>query len=283
MNPYVRTSIKDSIKVEKIVHCLSFELDFKYKDTPESHDFWEFVFVESGRVLIESDGEEVQLWDNDILFHKPNSHHTIKNIQTPKAKMHFISFVTKSDLSQLLKSKINVPHNLKKDLFMLLEEAELSFERVVEDNKDFLVMSQNAPLGSGQLYKMYLEGFLIKLIRFVSQNKQLNKQNENEFKLYQKMTKILADNITSNYDITKLCKQLNYGKTYLSRVFKHYSGFSIMYWYNMQKIDEAKKLILEDKYTLKEISRMTGFANRYYFSRVFKKYEGVSPSEYKGR
>ena len=69
MNPYVRTPIKDSIKVEKIVHCLSFELDSKYKDIEEFHDFWEFVFVESGKVLMECDSVEIQLSNNDILFH----------------------------------------------------------------------------------------------------------------------------------------------------------------------------------------------------------------------
>ena len=48
-------------------------------------------------------------------------------------------------------------------------------------------------------------------------------------------------------------------------------------------IEYAKKLIDENQYTFSQISDILKFGNQYYFSRVFKKYEGVSPSEYKRR
>ena len=145
-------------------------------------------------------------------------------------------------------------------------------------------MSENAPLGGDQLYKMYLEGFLIKLLRAIGDKSQSNiKQAKSEFEyiLYKKMTDKLNSNIFGNYTVSDLCKELNYGKTYLSEIFKKFSDTSIMNYYNMQKIEQAKKLIDEDKYTLSQISDILKYNNQYYFSRVFKKYEGVSPSEYK--
>lgn len=223
MNPYVSKSIKDSVKVKKIIHYLCFELTHDYVDTEESHDFWEFVYMESGKATFECDGKIIKLCDNDILFHKPDCKHIIKSIDTDLAKMHFVSFESKSKQIKVFDElKMTLPYRLKRELFLLFEEANQTFTRVVENKKDFLQMSENAPLGGDQLYK-----------------------------------------------------------TYLSEIFKKYSDTSIMNYYNMQKIEQAKKLIDEDKYTLSQISDILKYNNQYYFSRVFKKYEGVSPSEYK--
>lgn len=285
MNPYVSKSIKDSVKVKKIIHYLCFELTPDYVDTEESHDFWEFVYMESGKATFKSDGKIIKLCDNDILFHKPDCTHIIKSIDTDLAKMYFVSFESKSEQMEMFNElKMTLPYRLKKELFLLFEEASRTFTRVVENKKDFLQMSENAPLGGDQLYKMYLEGFLIKLLRTIGDKSQGNiKQAKSEFEyiLYKKMTGKLNSNIFGNYTVSDLCKELNYGKTYLSEIFKKFSDTSIMNYYNMQKIEQAKKLIDEDKYTLSQISDILKYNNQYYFSRVFKKYEGVSPSEYK--
>ena len=54
-----------------------------------------------------------------------------------------------------------------------------------------------------------------------------------------------------------------------------------MNYYNSLKIKEAKKLIRDKGYSVSETARMLDFNNPYYFSKVFKQYEGISPSEYK--
>ena len=287
MNPYVSKSIKDSVKIKKIIHYLCFELTPDYVDTEESHDFWEFVYMESGEATIEFDGKCVKICDNDILFHKPDCNHVIKSIDTDLAKIHFVSFESKSKQMEVFNElKMTLPYRLKRELFMLFEEANQTFTRVVENKKDFLKMSENAPLGGDQLYKMYLEGFLIKLLRTIGDKSQSNtKQAKSEFEytLYKKMVDKLNLNICNNYTVSDLCSELNYGKTYLSGIFKKNCDTSIMNYYNMQKIEYAKKLIDENQYTFSQISDILKFGNQYYFSRVFKKYEGVSPSEYKRR
>ncbi len=286
MNPYVSTSIKNSIKIKKIVHYLCFELSNDYADNAEAHDFWEFVYVESGNVTMENDGAFVELKDNDILFHKPNAIHSIAAIHSEKAKMHFVSFTSSSaQMNSFCNLKMSLPYHLKKELFMLFEEANQTFERVVAHKRDYLQMAQNAPLGGGQLYKMYLEGFLIKLARFNKQGNvsKTDAKTELEYCLYQKIMDKLSANVYGELCVAQLCSELNYGKTHISGIFKKHSGMSIMYCYNMLKIAEAKKLISLKKYTLADISDMLKFNNPYYFSRTFKRLEGISPSEYKAK
>ena len=59
------------------------------------------------------------------------------------------------------------------------------------------------------------------------------------------------------------------------------SGYSIINYFTMMKINEAKRLIREGKYNFFEISEMLMFSNSHYFSSVFKKYTGMTPTQYK--
>ena len=54
-----------------------------------------------------------------------------------------------------------------------------------------------------------------------------------------------------------------------------------MNYYNSLKIKEAKKLLKAN--SVSDTAKALSFNNPYYFSKVFKKYEEISPSEYKSR
>lgn len=67
---------------------------------------------------------------------------------------------------------------------------------------------------------------------------------------------------------------------YINRQFKKAIGKTIFQWLNAYRISEAKKLLQSNLYTLKQVADRTGFSNEFYFSRVFKKLTGNTPSEY---
>ncbi len=285
MHPYISRNIKNVITIPQIVQYFNFELNAEYTDIPESHNFWEFMYVESGDVIVKCEERLVELKANDILFHKPNEMHVIHIINNSAAKLHFVSFCSSSKAMSLFNDlKLNLPYDLEKELFIIFDEAVATFEPITEKEANFLQPLDNAPLGGQQLYKMYLEGFLIKLARYIEQERgtiAYNSKKDFEKIVFQKIMNKLSENVYANYSVMQLCKELSYSRTYLSTLFKKYSGSSIMYHYNRLKIQEAKRLIKERSHSLSEIASMLGFNNQYYFSRTFKKYEGVAPSEYK--
>lgn len=67
---------------------------------------------------------------------------------------------------------------------------------------------------------------------------------------------------------------------YLSTLFKKQYNQSFVSFINQAKVEHACRLIRERKYLISEISCRLSFENAYYFARVFKKYMGMSPSEY---
>lgn len=81
----------------------------------------------------------------------------------------------------------------------------------------------------------------------------------------------------SNY----LADQLNLSYGYIANVFSEYTYTSIENFIIIQKIERAKKLILEDGLTLTEVSYKLNYSSVAYLSAQFKKVTGLTPSLFK--
>ncbi|QJD85184.1 response regulator [Cohnella herbarum] len=94
----------------------------------------------------------------------------------------------------------------------------------------------------------------------------------------------LRANCHSNIDIKRLALSVGLTAPYLSKLFKLYRGMPLIEYVSYLKIEKAKQLIRSDPNLLaKEIGDLLGFADPFYFSRLFKKFEGCSPSDYRKR
>jgi two-component system response regulator YesN len=79
-----------------------------------------------------------------------------------------------------------------------------------------------------------------------------------------------------------IANHFNLSPSYINRLIKHKYNKSPMKYYMALKIEEAKKLISNNKeLPIKDISDSLGFYDQHYFSRVFKSYVGMSPVKYK--
>ena len=68
-------------------------------------------------------------------------------------------------------------------------------------------------------------------------------------------------------------------ESYIARLFKKELGCKPSEYINRIRISVAKTLLSETDISITEISEKTGFSDVYYFSKTFKRIEGVSPSE----
>ncbi len=72
-----------------------------------------------------------------------------------------------------------------------------------------------------------------------------------------------------------------YNEKYLSALFKKRTGWRFSEYLNEIRIQRARDLLKEDDRPLSEVAALCGFANPLYFSKVFKKLVGVSPTDYR--
>ena len=83
--------------------------------------------------------------------------------------------------------------------------------------------------------------------------------------------------------VNRLSILLNYSPNYLGNLFKRSFSMSINDFLNQYRITQAKRLMDETNKMVYEIAFEVGFSDQHYFSRTFKKYAGVPPSEYRGK
>lgn len=82
--------------------------------------------------------------------------------------------------------------------------------------------------------------------------------------------------------VTKLARKFAVSESFLSRTFKHSKPCTIGKYIFRERMFRAASLIRENNHTtLKSLSETIGFLDYEYFVRVFKKFYGVSPSQYR--
>ena len=107
-----------------------------------------------------------------------------------------------------------------------------------------------------------------------SYSKKSQRVNDNVKRIFEYVESHYSGNFTS-YDIEK---ELLINFDYANRIFKKYFGCSIMKFRTQLRINMAKELI--GTKSMKEVALEVGFNDEYYFSRCFKKTEGISPEKY---
>lgn len=283
---YEKHKFENIINITKLVtvHYFEFGKNFSFKG--ESHNFWEMVYIDKGEAIITSDDAEFSLLQGELYFHKPGEFHKIRANGKTAPNVCVATFVCASPVMKMFeKKKIPLPENLKSLFRNFLDEAQNAFEFPFFDSDHKQLRPRtNSPLGSQQLVRIYLETLLIFLLRdedavghppLLFQSK---KSMENH--IIVQIIEYLESKIYDNICISDICKTVRYGKTYVSTLFKELTGFSIMHYYTMLKISEAKKLIRENFGNISEIAYRLGFDDPRYFSRSFKRITGMTPTEY---
>lgn len=81
--------------------------------------------------------------------------------------------------------------------------------------------------------------------------------------------------------MSKLAEVAGLNASYLSQLFKKENGISVSDYIQRERIEEAKRLIELPGVTLSDIATRLHFNDQSYFTKVFKKYTGVTPRQFR--
>ena len=282
---YIKTSPTGVFNVSRIVTVHYYEFDKSFTFAGESHDFWEMVYVDRGQVMVSRDGEELLLSQGELIFHKPHEFHAIR-AHGSAPNFFVISFVCTSAAMQSFERYRTRPEPGMTPLISgMMREAEGAY--VLPRNDPALrrlVRRECAPVGAEQLVKLYLEEFLILLLRSAAEGARpavFPSKESMENHLVTEVRHTIAERAEAPLSIGELCARLGYSKSYLCRLFREQTGDTIAATATRERIAAARRLIREGTMNFSEISDRLGFDNPQYFSRVFRRVTGMTPSEFR--
>ncbi|MCM3747852.1 AraC family transcriptional regulator [Paenibacillus pasadenensis] len=278
-----RTHLNLFFDIRSIITMFYFEFGKDYIFSGEKHDFWELVYVDKGEIEVIADSRRYSLQQGSLIFHKPNEFHSLTAIRGKAPNVIVITFDCHSPMMERFADK----------LFLLNHEQRNAMARIISEGANAfefpfrypLTRNPNQPLGSEQLVKVYLETFLILLLRGDSSLEHgraplLLPKEKDEDRLVSAIVTLMEERLSSQLSLMEISQTLHIANTKLKELFKRHTGKTVMEYYAHMKMEKAKLLIREDGHNFTEISRQLGFSSVHYFSKAFKRSSGMNPSEY---
>ena len=286
---YQKFNVQMSIKVDALCSIHYFEFNDSFEDVLETHRAWEMVYIDRGECEVVADDDTFVLKQGEIFFHKPYQKHMLKVIKGICPNVFIITFESASPAMNYFEDRrITADIATKQYISAIIHEASSTFELPFNDPCALtLSLKESGALWAGdQSILIRLELMLIELARRSDETQRTQSTHiytkdtiTDEFCL--KVIEYLEGRIYEKINMDDMSRALSFSKSYIYKRFVAASGYSVVEYFTIMKITEAKKLIRESRKNFFEISEMLGFSSSHYFSTVFKRYVGMTPSQYK--
>lgn len=149
---------------------------------------------------------------------------------------------------------------------------------------DHYLPNRSISSSTRQILKNRLELFLLGLLTSHDESLNIIPQSPTVMLskqiLIERIEKYFTAHISDSISLEELSKSLNFSSSYLNSIYRAATGKSIISAFNDMKIDRARTYLENHNYSVTQISEYLGFSSVHYFSRVFKKTVGISPTEY---
>ena len=277
---YQITKLKNDVAIDGIytIHYFEYARDFSFSG--ESHDFWELVYADKRSLIITAGTEQMKLERGQLYLHRPNEYHNIRCEAEHAANSVIISFGGElSALYRVAGKIVTCAPEHKRLLSGIIREAASAFATplgLLGVRK--MQQADVAEFGSEQLIRTYLEQLLILLIRANSDVREITPEDGG--RQFSVILRYLEENVSKKLRFSDVAKRFNLSLSVLKRLFREQMGCGVMEYFTKLKIDAAKELIREKDLNFTGIAEELSFGSSQYFSAVFRRVTGMSPSEY---
>ncbi len=277
---YTKTMLENSVCVDSIytIHYFEYVKDFAYSG--ESHNFWEFVYADRKSLVLTAGAKEVRLEAGQMYLHKPGEFHNIRPDENSTANSVIISF--DCDCARLMSiagTVINISAEQRQIIGGIVHEAQNAFSTPL-GSPYTTGMDKNGQceFGSLQMIRIYIEQLLISLIRGSKPVSMPRKKESNRLLL--DICGWLEENVHRQLKFADILKRFNVSASVVKKIFRQQADCGAMEYFTRLKIDAAKHLIRENELNFTEIAEKLGFNTSQYFTTVFRRVSGMTPTEY---
>jgi two-component system response regulator YesN len=163
-----------------------------------------------------------------------------------------------------------------------LTELEILINRLLfEKLNDVFILKPIVQIESSDIGNIILMKNSIKKKLLFYIEKILSSNNSNIEDIINNAKLFISNNYMNDITLDMVASEICISTYYFSKLFKKETGINFIDYLTKERIDNAKYLIRNSSRSIKQVSSEVGYNDSNYFSRVFKKHTGYSPSIYK--
>lgn len=242
----------------KLIQCRHFNQNSDHWILDEhKHNYAELIYFLNGEAQIQTHQGKTSLTLYDVLVHPENVKHR--------------EYVDLHKRQEIINVGIQVQTHFQITDSFVLKDNTGNIRQV------FKMLDYH--FNNRDLLHEELEEKLLALL-FTYLKKSAQELSFSEYGMIDKIMEFVQENYVYNLRVKDLADYIHVSESYLSRIFSSRVGIPPMKYINSVRIENAKHA-LKTNLSIEEISSMIGFDEPKYFSTVFKRETGMSPSEFR--
>ncbi|MFC5407044.1 AraC family transcriptional regulator [Cohnella soli] len=247
------------------------------------HEHMEFLYVVTGHATFECGSVPYECQAGDLIVVNSNElHYGISRSEDLSyyALIMDISLLN-SPSSDAADQKFITPMIENRLLFQNYIEKDSSVTDCILAIRDELEVKN---VGYELSVKAHLYRMLTLLVRRYVATVRERDEYYARLKELDRLAPVLAyidDRYKEKLTVSELADLAGLSRYHFSRLFKQVTDKSLVEYINLVRINKSESHLRDGRLTVSEIALATGFSDIYYFSRMFKKLKGVSPSEWR--
>ena len=228
------------------------------------------MYVVSGKAHFYFDDAERIVTAGHMVLFQPRQEQHYEYFGTDKAEVYWVHF-TGSNVKNILRR-----YDIPLDTPVFYSGASAIYAYLF---KEMINELQTCRTGYEELLAMYLRQILILVQRTRQEHRtSINTHIQEEMEYARRY---FNEHYNEQISIEDYAQSRNMSVSWFQRSFKQIVNYSPMQYILTIRINNAASLLESTDYSMAEISAIVGYDNPLYFSRLFKKQKGVSPSEYR--
>ncbi|MFN8347001.1 MAG: helix-turn-helix domain-containing protein [Spirosomataceae bacterium] len=242
-------------------------------------DLYQIFIIESGDGILVSEQNEVEL-NTPCMITIPS--HTLHGFAFQPSICGEVITFSESFLENLFKNSPNVLLELTHLKHLSFENDQTVFDNILLlKNQIIRELYEENPEKQTVVQSLF-HVFFISLYRFsLSLKTPIAPADNRTLQYFRTFQKSIKTSLQESKSIREYAKELNITTVHLNRICQSLVQKSALQVVHEHLINEAKKYLLNTTYTISEVSYFLNFKDPAYFTRLFKKLTGVSPSEFR--
>ena len=265
--------IKDKSKPLIVTSCGTYHLYTRPKLPtwrPRGRLDFQLLYIAAGKAHFHFDGKEEIVTAGHMVLYRPKEPQKYEYYGEDQTEVYWVHF-TGGNVKNILRS-----YGLTDDKRVFYCGSSLEYKNLFRSMINELQMCKE---NYAEMLEMYLRQIFIMLQRYFVN--ALKTDNTHVIEEIDKATIYFNEHYSEDISIDEYAQTHHFSVSWFIRNFKHCTGSTPMQYILSKRIYNAEILLHDSSYNITEISEIVGYDNPLYFSRIFKKVKGLSPSEYR--